>query len=202
MKFNFCGLTVNFFCAYDCIDVMKLSLRKGFTLIELLVVIGILGILAAVLVATINPFEQLTKASDANIKNVSVEFNNALIRYYTTHSALPWETTANGGNDACNTAAGGEDPSALTLNSLSTCINALVTEGELKAGFSDFKDLDKIYVTEPNPQSGNENDVALCFLPASISQQKEAGTKYASNGGDGTNCKSTGGNTNCYWCAQ
>ena len=45
------------------------KLQKGFTLIELLVVLGILGILATALVATIDPFEQLKKASDANVKN-------------------------------------------------------------------------------------------------------------------------------------
>ena len=48
------------------------SNKAGFTLIELLVVIGILGILAAALVATIDPFEQLKKADDAKIKNIAV----------------------------------------------------------------------------------------------------------------------------------
>jgi prepilin-type N-terminal cleavage/methylation domain-containing protein len=63
---------------------------KGFTLIELLVVIGILGVLAAALVATIDPFEQLKKATDANVKNTAVEFIDANIRYFTTHNAMPW----------------------------------------------------------------------------------------------------------------
>ena len=45
--------------------------KKGFTLIELLVVIGILGILAAALVATIDPFEQLNKAQDSTVKNMA-----------------------------------------------------------------------------------------------------------------------------------
>ncbi len=175
---------------------------RGFTLIELLIVIGILGILAAALIATINPFEQLNKASDTNVKNVSVEFHNALLRYYTTHGALPWETTADGGNDACNTSVGSEDPNAEPLDTLGACITALSSEGELKAGFSDFQDLDKIFVTEPNPQTGNQNDIAICYQPVSISQQKEVAVKYAQNGANGTTCKSTGGTTNCYWCTQ
>ena len=45
------------------IEIMKSArmnlIQKGFTLIELLVVIGILGILATSLIATIDPFEQL-----------------------------------------------------------------------------------------------------------------------------------------------
>jgi prepilin-type N-terminal cleavage/methylation domain-containing protein len=55
--------------------------QAGFTLIELLVVIGILGILAAALIATIDPFEQLKKANDSSVKNVAVEFVNSNIRY-------------------------------------------------------------------------------------------------------------------------
>mgnify|MGYP001599534559 CR=1 FL=1 len=180
---------------------LRLSTLRGFTLIELLIVIGILGILASALVATINPFEQLNKANDTNIKNASVEFHNAVLKYYTTKNALPWDTTANGGNDACNTAAG-EDPNALTLNNLSACINVLAAESMLSPSVSDFKDLNKIYATEPNPQSGKENETTICFQPASISQQNESGTKYASNGVDGTNCKSRGGSASCYWCTQ
>src|SRR4051812_6427183 len=90
--------------------------RAGFTLIELLVVIGILGILASALVATIDPFEQLKKANDSNRKNVAVEFLNATLRYYTTHNALPWDTVANGGAN-CNTGAGGADPASVQMSS-------------------------------------------------------------------------------------
>ena len=73
-------------------NFLKLFKRdSGFTLIELLVVIGILGVLAAALIATIDPFEQIKKAQDSNTKNAAVEFNDALLRYYATHNAFPWE---------------------------------------------------------------------------------------------------------------
>ncbi|MBI4091701.1 MAG: type II secretion system protein [Candidatus Levybacteria bacterium] len=178
------------------------NLNKGFTLIELLVSIGILGILAAALITTIDPFEQLNKATDTNIKNASVEFHNALLRYYTTHNALPWETTANGGDDACNAVAGGADVATKTLSNLGACIDALVADAELKLGFKDFKDLSKIYITEPDPQSSRQNDTVICFKPISKSQQREAATKYSNTGAVGTNCKSTGGTTDCNWCTQ
>src|SRR3990167_3167776 len=64
---------------------------KGFTLIELLVVIGILGILAAALIATIDPFEQLKKGRDTTTRNTALEYLNALTRYYATHGAFPWD---------------------------------------------------------------------------------------------------------------
>jgi|GEM_PF-2372896 len=41
---------------------------RGFTLIELLIVISIIGILAAVLIAVINPVAQQNKARDAGLK--------------------------------------------------------------------------------------------------------------------------------------
>lgn len=181
---------------------LKQTANKGFTLIELLVVIGILGLLAAALVATIDPLEQLNKASDANMKNVSVEFQGALVRYYTTHSTMPWETTANGGNDACNTAVGSEDPTTIALSSLGACTSLLATEGELKVGFSNFKDLNKLFATEPNPQSGQENESVVCFMPVSRTQQKDLAVKYGQDGSDGVGCKSGGGANNCYWCSQ
>lgn len=171
----------------------------GFTLIELLVVIGILGILASALVATIDPFEQLNKAQDSNLKNASVEFLNANLRYFTTHNAMPWDDAASGGAD-CN--AGTDDFSAVALSTLGTCMTTLVSEGEIKQGFTTFNGLPKIFVTEPNPLTSRQNDIVACFKPVSKSQQKEASTKYNQDGSTGVNCKSTGGTVDCYWCAQ
>jgi len=65
------------------------------------------GILAAALIATIDPFEQLNKAQDANVKNTLTEFINANIRYYTTHSALPWNDANNSNAVGCTNLAGG-----------------------------------------------------------------------------------------------
>jgi len=46
--------------------------RNGFTLIELLIVIAVIGILAGVLIAVINPAQQRTKANQAVMRsNVS-----------------------------------------------------------------------------------------------------------------------------------
>ncbi len=174
----------------------SLRKNKGFTLIELLVVIGILGVLAAALIATIDPFEQLKKATDTNVKNTTVEFVNSNIRYYTTHNLLPWADPSAG--VACNT---GSMPSAapLTNAQMSACLTAIINDGELKTAFTTVNYLSSILVT------GTANSVIACFLPISKSQLKDTNTKYTSTGtpvaNPTTNCVGYNGSTTCYWCA-
>src|SRR5258708_17703790 len=108
------------------------SSQKGFTLIELLVVLGILGILAAVLLAAINPIEQLNKAQDAGLKEAATQFVTANTAYYSTHNAFPWFSVANGGTN-CYTS---NTLSNVALSNLTTgatsCVSSLISSGELK----------------------------------------------------------------------
>jgi prepilin-type N-terminal cleavage/methylation domain-containing protein len=55
---------------------------KGFTLIELLVVIAVLGVMAAAIVAAINPLAKINQAKDSNIKSDLASIANALQSYY------------------------------------------------------------------------------------------------------------------------
>jgi type II secretion system protein G len=68
------------------------SHRAGFTLIELLVVIAIVGILAGLLMAFVNPVEQLAKSRDAKRKSELVELQKALELYYQDYGAYPGST--------------------------------------------------------------------------------------------------------------
>ena len=179
---------MNLFSIY----LKKASMGKGFTLIELLVVIGILGVLASALVATIDPFEQLKKANDSNAKNTAVEFINANIRYYTTHNTMPWANTS------CNS---GDVPTAATLggNAMSGCLTDLVSDGEIKSGFTTVTSvLSSILI------SGGTNGVTACFQPQSKAQQRDLNTKFDNTGVGTSGCISqpNGSLTTCYWCSQ
>ncbi|MBA3723809.1 MAG: prepilin-type N-terminal cleavage/methylation domain-containing protein [Candidatus Levybacteria bacterium] len=172
---------------------------KGFSLIELLVVLIILGILAAALLATINPVEQLNKAQDMSLKNVAAQFVSANVRYYSVKNALPWNATANGG---ANCYTGGTTLASVPLSSLTGCVTTLITDGELKQSFVNSNNLSNAVVTNPNPQTGNAADTIVCFQPKSESQQTESNTRYTQSGSAGASCKSQGGTNDCYWCAQ
>jgi prepilin-type N-terminal cleavage/methylation domain-containing protein len=183
--------------------------NSGFTLIELLVVIGILGVLAAALIATIDPFEQIKKAQDSNTKNAAVEFNDSLLRYYATHNAFPWAATpANGGNGAgCNGAAAPDGSKSLTDVTMGTCVTALTAENELKSAFAQDKaDLQDIYVT----YDSTANDTIACFQPQSKSQQQVALMNADGSAGPGLATHTCAFNNGvpadpkggCFWCTQ
>ncbi len=181
----------------------KFSSSRGFTLIELLVVIGILGILAAALVATIDPFEQLKKADDAKIKNIAVEFQTANVRYYTTHGAFPWNDT-NNTNNTCTGIGGANISANLASAGLLSCINNnLISEGELKQSFSiNTNDLGRVYV---NWDTTNATNIVVCFSPKSKSQKAAPDTKYTQAGAaaNGATCpNANAADDTCYWCTQ
>jgi prepilin-type N-terminal cleavage/methylation domain-containing protein len=191
-------------------NYLKLFKRnQGFTLIELLVVIGILGVLAAALIATIDPFEQLKKADDSNVKNAAVEFLNANVRYYTTHTAFPWDAVASGGG-GCNGGVAisgladslvrGSAGSGATDGPLS-CVQKLIDDQELKPGYINATvQLAKIYATF----AAGTKTLTVCFAPSSKSQQNDKNTKFDSNGAtNGTkDCTSTSLTNGCFWCTQ
>lgn len=173
---------------------------KGFTLVELLVVIGVLGILAAGLLATIDPLEQFRKGADSNRKTTSLELVNALTRYYAAHNVFPWAATSAGG-DACNIETAPSGVAADNAN-FATCLTALISQGELKSTFNQQTNLLKtLLVTDLT--SGSDARVAVCFNPESKSESARAETKYSATGGvpaTGVSCPTN--TASCYWCAQ
>lgn len=197
--------------------------QKGFTLIELLVVIGILGILATGLLATIDPLEQFRKGSDSNERTTALELVNAFTRYYAVHNTFPWDSAANGGA-ACGqgiptpgTWTAAVQTSAVTGNSafnLGTpgCLAQLVTEGELKTSFpAQYQILNKLWVADTT--SGTSKSVTVCFHPDSKSDQAKpttnfvgttTGPTYSGAGLQTTNTPTTTctGATVCYECTQ
>jgi len=57
---------------------------------ELLIVIALLGVIATIVIAAINPIEQANRASDAGMKADASQLVSAIQRYYATHSTFPW----------------------------------------------------------------------------------------------------------------
>jgi general secretion pathway protein G len=64
-------------------------MQSGFTLIELLVAIGVLGVLAAAVMAIFNPIEQIKKSSDAKRKSEIAQLQRALDIYYQDAGRYP-----------------------------------------------------------------------------------------------------------------
>jgi prepilin-type N-terminal cleavage/methylation domain-containing protein len=88
---------------------MKMNLKKGFTLIELLVVVAIIGILASVVLASLNSARN--KGKDAAVKaSLSSLRAFAEVDYDTngTYSAICTEAAAAAGNSTLTQTAGTE----------------------------------------------------------------------------------------------
>lgn len=171
-------------------------MKKGFTLIELLIVIAVLGILAAGVLATIDPFEQFKKARDTNARNSTVELYNAFIRFNANHGAFPWnyEKTSAGTSANCS-----ETTSAVTA-AMGTCVSALISDGELKTGFTSSL---QGGVGTTMTYAGTSDNIAVCFRPDSKTIRTDLNTKYDANGVTTlvANCTAIDPNV-CYWCAK
>lgn len=183
---------------------MTQTRQHGFTLIELLIVIGLLGILATGLLAAVDPFEQLKKGRDTNMRNTVVEFHNALIRYYATHGDLPW----NDSSSNCNANFSGDITStgSETVETLGAadCIADLEDDGELKEGFLEAlgDNAEKITVT-----SNSGVSVSVCFVPESKSIYNDDASKFDEDGDiDNATCGPAATkdveDQLCYWCAK
>lgn len=162
--------------------------KKGFTLIELLVVIGIIGILAAGLLAAIDPLEQLRKGQDTARQKIAVEYYGALTRYYSTYGTMPWGPGAQAG---------------VLLSAVTNTITATLTNvGELKSSFNQGAGSTALSaLTLSGDTSGN---IFVCFDPVSRSLGAHPTTLYVNDtGGTGAACASTNyTTTNCYYCAR
>ena len=94
MTSNFFSVLLNIYMKFGLPKLFKKS--RGFTLIELLVVIAVLGVLAAIVIAAVNPVEQLARGRDASRTSGVVSLGKALQNYYTQKGAWPdvatWDT--------------------------------------------------------------------------------------------------------------
>lgn len=67
---------------------------RGFTLVELLIVISLLGAIALIVIAAINPIEQANRARDTGFKADGGQLISAAERYFVAQSVFPWITVS------------------------------------------------------------------------------------------------------------
>lgn len=187
--------------------------NKGFTLMELLIVIGVLGILAAGLLAAIDPFEQLKKARDSNYRSGAIELLQSLQRYYANHGYFPWRATSglcstdNGTKLAPITPVASLAAETVKVGStqgteIKSCIDDLIGDGELKATFSQGLNT-TLYLS-----SWSKTDVRVCYAPESKSIRNDGQTNLHVEGVQGSELVAEGCNSvqraagDCLQCFQ
>jgi len=160
---------------------MKRYLARGFTLVELLIVIGLLGAIALIVIAAINPIEQANRARDARFKADGSQMISAIERFYASHSKFPWEDCGGG---SCPTSQDEltfvtASDSTVGLCSSSGCATGgtLVTNDELK---TEFLGRDWVKATTTGKQifigkgAGTSASVYACFIPLAKSTKDKA----------------------------
>src|SRR3989344_3134825 len=70
------------------------NIQRGFTLVELLIVISLLGAIATMVIATINPIEQANRTRDTRFKTDGGQLISAIDRYFAAVNEFQWVTAA------------------------------------------------------------------------------------------------------------
>ncbi len=155
--------------------------QKGFTLVELLIVIALLGVLAAAVLAAINPLEQANRARDTRVRSDASQLLAAIDRYFVAQSEFPWVSSDDvTNNDAAYGFANAQDD-GVGICAAAGCLGAgndgyLILNNELKTEFRnrDFAkatvDTEMLYVGKA---TGASSSVYACWVPKSKSERQK-----------------------------
>lgn len=153
-------------------------------MVELLIVIALLGVLAAAVLAAINPLEQANRSRDAKYKSDSSQLLAAVDRYFVSTDEFPWMTVTPVTYDSADDAIGfmSAKDANIGVCAAGTCVGTagsgvLITNNELKTEFQKrdfimktaFDDL--IYFGKA--QGASESTYA-CYVPKSKSERSKA----------------------------
>lgn len=182
--------------------VQKLKNSLGFTLVELLIVIALLGAIALIVIAAINPIEQANRARDTRFKADGAQMISAIDRYFAATSQFPW-VTSNPAYDvedsfgfitAADPDAGLCEDTACTSTSVH---GTLISNDELKQEFKnrDFVQkggagatMDDVLIIGKGGGSASAS-VYACFVPLANSTKQtavKAGKVYRPSTSDGS----------------
>lgn len=154
----------------------------GFTLVELLIVIALLGAIATLVIATINPIEQANRTRDTRFKTDGSQLISAIDRYFAATNEFPWVTTGGLDNDDTYGFVTAADVDAGICGDAScTTDGTLISNDELKTEFRnrDFiknggagATLDKQILV--GKDTGASASVYTCFIPLANTSRQQA----------------------------
>lgn len=176
---------------------LKQRLSSGFTLVELLIVISLLGAIALIVIAAINPIEQANRARDTRFRADGGQLISAIDRYFAARSEFPWMTVTSSydTDDSFGFSAANDQEVGLCDTDCNTD-GVLITNDELKTEFRS-RDFVQDYTTgDPDSETiwigkdaGSSASVYACFVPLSNSERQDAtadGNVYSINKSTGT----------------
>lgn len=153
---------------------------SGFTLVELLIVIALLGVLAAAVLAAINPLEQANRARDTRMRSDASQFLAAEDRYFVSQAKFTWVTNGDVANNDAAFGFANATGAGVGLCGTAGCTTdgLLITNNELKTEFRnrDFikngaVQTEALYVGKA---LGASSSVYACWVPKSKSERAKA----------------------------